>query len=331
MKKRRTVLTFIILFLLLVAASLLGLVLGSAQLELSEVLKVLIGRGERTAELILFSLRLPRVGGAILAGAGLAVAGLLLQGVTDNDLCAPNIIGVNSGAGLAVMVVLCLFPMAFRLLPLAAFAGAFGTTLIVLGVAYSAGGHSSKTTVVLAGVAVGTLLSAGISFLSQLYPDVLSSYTAFSVGGFSGVYAEDLPAPAAIILIGILAAWCLAPRLNLLCLGDEIARSLGVRVRMLRLVTLMLASALCAAVVTFAGLLGFVGLIVPHMARRLLGHDLRLLIPAGALLGAVLVVLSDLAGRTLFSPAELPAGILLAVLGAPFFLFLLFKRRRAYD
>ena len=125
-------------------------------------------------------------------------------------------------------------------------------------------------------------------------------------------------------------AWILAPQLNLLCLGDEIAASLGVRVKALRLISLILASALCAAVVTYAGLLGFVGLIVPHLARRLVGHDLRILVPVSALTGANLVVLSDLAGRTLFSPAELPAGIFLAMLGAPFFLLILYQRRGRY-
>lgn len=331
MTAKRTGITLLVLFLLLGGAVVCGLAWGSAPLDFGTIVDALSGRGDDTARIILFELRLPRVGGALLAGAGLAVCGLLLQTVTGNDLCSPNIIGVNAGAGLAVMVILCLFPMAFRLLPLAAFVGALATTLTVLGISASAGGHSTKTTVVLAGVAVGALLNAGISFLSSLYPDALASYTAFSVGGFSGVYADDLPLPGLLILAGILVAWCLSPRLNLLCLGDELARSLGVRVQALRLLCLILASALCAAVVTFAGLLGFVGLVVPHITRRLVGHDLRILVPAGALLGALLTVVADLAGRTLFSPAELPAGILLSALGAPFFLFLLFKRRRAYD
>ena len=183
------------------------------------------------------------------------------------------------------MIVLCLFPMAFAILPLAAFAGALITTLIVLGISVGAGGHQSKATVLLAGVAVSSLLSAGISFLSTLYPDALASYSAFSIGGFSGVQHADLPLPALVIALGILAAWGLAPELNLLCLGDELASTLGVRVRTPRLVSLILASALCAAVVTYAGLFGFVGLIVPHLARKLAGHDLRVLVPVSALLG----------------------------------------------
>lgn len=315
----------------LAAACFAGLALGSAQLSAAQVWAALTDRGEETARLIVWSLRLPRVAGAALAGAGLAGAGVLLQSATGNHLCSPSTLGVNAGAGLAVMAVLCLAPAAHGLLPLAAFAGALATTLTVLGVSFSVGGHSSRTTVVLAGVAVSALLNAGISFFSQLYPDALGSYAAFSAGGFSGVQASDLPVPAAAAAAGLALAWALAGRLNLLALGDEVARSLGVRVQALRLGTLALASALCAAVVTYAGLLGFVGLVVPHAARRLAGGDLRRLLPAACLLGAVLVVTADLAARTLFTPAELPAGILLAALGAPFFLALLFKRRTGDD
>ena len=327
-KKKRVLIPF--LFLLLAVLGLSGLALGSARFPLAEVIAVFTGGGDPTVRLIVLQLRLPRVAGAVLAGVGLAVSGLLLQSATGNYLCSPNIIGVNSGAGFAVMVLLCLFPMAFAVLPLAAFAGALFTTFLVLGISVGAGGHQSKSTVLLAGVAVSSLLSAGISFLSQLVPDALASYSAFSIGGFSGVQGADLVFPALMIGVGTGLAWGLAPQLNLLCLGDELAATLGVKVKALRVICLILASALCAAVVTYAGLLGFVGLIVPHLARKLAGHDLRILVPVTALLGANLVVLSDLAGRTLFSPAELPAGILMALLGAPFFLFILFQRRGRY-
>ena len=310
-----------------------GCALGSAGFSLSQLWAAVTGQpGGETAGLILLHLRLPRIAGGVLAGAGLAVAGLLLQCATNNDLCSPNVIGVNAGAGLFVMVFLCLFPMAFALLPLAAFAGAVCATGVVLGASFTLGHHTSRATVVLAGVAVGTLCSAGISFLSQLYPDALAAYSSFSVGGVGGLQWQALLLPGILIVLGIAGAQVLAPRLHLLCLGDETAQSLGVRVRRVRLCALLLASALCACVVSFAGLLGFVGLLVPHIARRLLRQQNPVvLVPACALLGASLVVLSDLCGRTLFSPAELPAGILMAAIGAPFFLFLLFQRGRRFD
>lgn len=329
MKKAALPLTMIGLCIALVAAVTLAFLIGSARFGLREALDALFtDHGDPAVRVILIELRLPRIAAALLAGAGLAVAGLLLQTATDNDLCSPNVIGVNAGAGLAVMLVMCLAPAAFAALPLAAFGGAALTTSVVLGITFSAAGRRVKTKVVLAGVAVGALLNAGISFLSQLYPEVLSSYAAFSAGGFRDVYAADLPLPAAMIGAGLIVSAILLPKLNLLALGDDIAFSLGVAVRPLRFGALLLASLLAGAVVSFAGLLGFVGLIVPHIARRLVGHDVRRLYPVCILGGALLVVLSDLAARTLFSPAELPAGILMAAMGAPFFLYLLFRRSR---
>ncbi len=329
MTKQKLPLIFFVLFLLLVASMLAGFLLGSARFGVEELWNGIFGENrDPSVELILFELRLPRVIGALLAGGGLAVAGLLLQSATDNDLCSPSVIGVNAGAGFAVMLLLCLFPMAYPLLPAAAFVGAMVTTMTVLGISFTGRRIFAKTTVILAGVAVAALFNAGISFFSQLYPEVLSSYASFSAGGFSGVYKEDLPVPGSMILLGILCAWILSPKLNLLCLGDELAQSLGIQVRRIRFFALVLSSVLCAAVVSFAGLLGFVGLIIPHMARRIVGQDLRVLVPFCALAGGVLVILSDLAARTLFSPAELPAGILMAAMGAPFFLYLLLRKRR---
>lgn len=331
MTKKKVALMYLVLAIILLAAVLLALTLGSARLSLNQILSSISGGGDFTSNLILFDLRLPRVVAALLAGAGLAVAGLLLQSVTGNDLCSPNIIGVNSGAGFAVMVFLCIFPMAHRALPAAAFIGAFATTLIVLSVSLFMHSSNSKTTVILAGVAIGTFLSSGISFLSQLYPDVLPSYTSFSIGSFSGIYAEDLTIPAIIIAVGLVASQMLSQKLNILCLGEEIAYSLGVQVKSLRIITLAVASALCASVVSFAGLLGFVGLVVPHIARKIAGHDIRILVSVCALCGAILVTLSDLIGRTMFSPADLPAGIIVSAVGAPFFIYLLFRRDKTYD
>lgn len=310
-----------------VLSLLMSLSLGSVPLGLGQLLDGLAG-SDQTARIILLELRLPRTLAAVFAGMALSVAGLLLQSATNNDLCAPNVIGVNAGAGFAVMLLLCLLPSAWRFLPAAAFIGATACVFLVLGLSNARRAAASRVYVILAGVAVSALLNAGISFLSLLYPDVLSSYLAFSVGGFSGVQAERLWTPCGLILVCLILARCLARPLNLLCLGDDMAASLGVRVKRVRVFALLLAGALCAATVSFAGLLGFVGLIVPHMVRRIVGSDLRVAIPAGCLVGAALVVLADLGGRTLFAPSELPAGIFTAAIGAPFFLILLLARRR---
>jgi len=328
--KHRYFLLYGLLLLALLGTIFAGLSLGSVELSLSQIIE-----GLRTQSgvggVIVAQLRLPRVLGAALAGAALAAAGLILQCVTGNGLCAPNIVGVNAGAGFCVMLMLCFTPFAWRLLPLGAFLGALAATALVMGVAFSGRHKHAATTLVLAGVAVSSLLTAGISFLSLRFPDVLSSYTAFSVGGFAGINLSQLSAPGAIVVAALLFAQLLAPRMTLLCLGDEIASSLGVRVNALRILALVIASALCAASVSFAGLLGFVGLVVPHIVRRLAGNDMRFNLSLCVLCGSVLVVCSDLIGRIAFAPSELPAGIIMSMLGAPFFLYLLIVRRRGND
>ncbi len=307
------------------AAALLGLALGSAPLTLGEVLEGLFGRERTTPHLILWAVRLPRVAAALLAGAGLAVSGVLLQAATNNPLAGPNVIGVNAGAGFTMILGMCLFPLSYQLLPAAAFVGAFACTALIVAVSAKAGG--SKVTIVLAGVAVSTLLNAGISLLKLVYPDMTETYTHFSVGDVDGVTFPQLAAPAAIIAGCLLAAMVLGPRLDLLCLGDALAASLGVRVKPLRAAALLLASASAAAAVSFSGLLGFVGLMVPHIARRLVGTDLRRLLPAATLLGAALVTVSDLIGRVVFAPSQVPAGIITSFVGVPFFFVLLLQRR----
>lgn len=328
--EKKPLLMFAVSAALLAVAAVCSLVFGSVSISRKDLLAAL-GGADSVYRIIVMDLRLPRTAGAALAGAALAMAGSVLQCVTDNSLCAPNIIGVNSGAGLFVMLILCLAPGAWMLLPLAAFAGALCATAVVMGISFWGGGNTHGTSIVLSGVAVSAILNAGISFLSLRYPDVLSSYTAFSVGGFSGVRMSQLIIPVFVVAICFCILQLLSPGLNMLCLGDEIAVSLGVKVKFIRLVSLIVCSALCAAAVSFAGLLGFVGLIVPNAVRRLAGVDMRFGIGLCAVCGAFITVLSDFVARLLFAPAELPAGIIMAVLGSPFFLYLLIKRRRSYD
>lgn len=327
-KKNRSFWWLVVLLLVLtVAAAFLGLRYGSAQLRFSEVLAGLLRLDPQSVYTkILWVVRLPHVAACLLAGAGLAVSGVLLQTAVNNPLAGPNIIGVNAGAGFAMVLGMCLAPMAYGLQSVMAFAGAFLCTVLIVLTANRAGG--SRVTILLAGVAISTLLSAGISLLKLLYPDVAIVYNYFSVGGVGGVTFQQLKLPAGIILAVLVLSMVLANRLNLLCLGDSIAQTLGVRAKRVRFLALLLASASAGAVVSFAGLLGFVGLMVPHMARKITGSgDVRKLIPVSALLGAMLVVLADLLGRVLFAPSEIPAGIITAMIGAPFFFVLLLQRR----
>ena len=319
-------LTLSLLGIIALLSFLLSLLFGSADLTPIEVLSGLFGKGDATTVTIVRGLRLPRALAGLLAGVGLSVSGVLLQGVTGNALASPNVIGVNSGAGLAVILLLAFFPMLQPMLPLAAFLGAFLATLLISQLARRFGG--AAVTVVLAGVAMTALLNAAISFITLLDTDVVSAYNYFSIGGLSGVLMRQLPLPALLILLSLLFSMLLSRPLEALRLGDSTAASLGIRVSPLRTAALICASAAAAAAVSFAGLLGFVGLVVPHMARAIVGERISRLLPTSALLGSTLVMLSDLLGRTVFSPTEIPVGILMALMGAPFFLFLLTRRNR---
>jgi iron complex transport system permease protein len=298
-----------------------GLCFGSAPLSFSD-----LAAGEGAARTILLGIRLPRVLAGLLAGIGLSAAGVLLQTVTANELASPNIIGINSGAGLAVILLLTLTPKAGGWLPVGAFCGAFGAALVILTAGNRFG--SSRSAILLIGIAVTTLFNAAISFLSLLDEGILAEYNHFTVGSLRGLSLGELIVPALILSAAFCAAMTLSGRLGVLILGDAAASALGVRVKGLRLAALGCAAACAAAVVSFAGLLGFVGLVVPHMARALVGERPGKMLPVAALLGSILVILADLLGRVLFTPSELPAGILMSLIGAPYFLYLIVRRKR---
>ncbi|MBD5095194.1 MAG: iron ABC transporter permease [Subdoligranulum sp.] len=310
-------------------AAALSLCLGARQLAPGAVLRALLGMGtdaERAAADIVCYVRLPRTAGCLLAGAALAASGAVIQTVLANPLAAPNIIGVNAGAGLGVAACCALAPGAAALTPLAAFWGAFGGVSLVIALSRRAG--ASRMTLVLAGVAVSGMLSAGVDLVLTLVPDALVGYSDFRIGGLAQVSMNKV-APAAWVIVPCLAAlMLLAGELDVLALGEDVAHSLGLRVRAVRLALLALAAALAGAAVSFAGLLGFVGLVAPHIARRLVGSEARRLLPGAALLGALLLTLCDVAARVLFAPFELPVGIVLSLAGGPFFLWLLLRQKR---
>ena len=310
-------------------AALLSMAIGSANIPFDRLIGGLFCRtGFETEHAILVFIRLPRTLGAILAGAALSLSGVLLQHVMDNPLASPNTVGVNAGAGFFTVLLLSLLPTAAAYLPLAAFLGAFLTTLLILALARLAGGK--KGTVILAGIACTSLFGAGISFFSVLDTDVLSAYSAFSVGGLAGIALKSLAVPAALTVIALAGALLLARPLSALSLGDGAAAALGVRVRTVRMLAVLLAAMAAGAAISFAGLLGFVGLAVPHMARRLFGDGIRRELILAPILGATLLLLADLLARTLLAPSDIPVGILTAMLGAPFFLVLLLGRRNVY-
>ena len=311
---------------LLALSGVASLAFGAVSIPPGEVIAALLGRGSGTTASIVLYARLPRLCGCLLAGAALACAGVIIQGVLNNPLAAPNVIGVNSGAGLATALCCALAPGAVRWTPFAAFLGALVGVLLVLFIAERAG--AARITLVLAGVAMSSMFGAGIDAVVTFVPDALSGYTDFRVGGVKNLSMARLAPAFWVILIALLIALSLSNELDLLLLGRETAQSLGLPAKWLRLALLMVAAALAGAAVSFAGLLGFVGLLVPHIMRRLLGEDSFPLLLSSALGGGLLLTVCDLASRLIFAPFELPLGVVLSLTGGPFFIWLLLKQRR---
>lgn len=317
--------TVIVLSLLLAVMTAISLFTGSVPFDLSSIPDA--GSAEN---IIFFSLRLPRVCACLLAGFALALSGFMLQSASSNDLASGNIIGINAGAGFAVLLFLVFFPDLFHLLPFAAFAGALMACALVFIISAFTKSIGSSGSLILSGVAVNALFNALISTLSSLFPDVMSSYSSFSVGGFASVYASSLIVPSFLICAGGILCFSLSPVMNIIRLGDEITSSMGYRPFRIRIILASAAALLASSAVSFAGLLGFVGLVIPHLARFLSGGEALRSLVISALAGPLLVLSADLLARTVISPGELPAGIFLSITGVPFLIFLLVRRKR-YD
>lgn len=318
---RRLILLFVMFIALAVSGALISIMLGSVKISLPEILTALAGEEAGTHGQILMNIRLPRMLVAALVGIDLALSGAILQAIMKNPLADPHIIGISSGAGLMGIIVMLLFPEHSALITPAAFLGAMGAAMLIYILAWKNGIQPIR--IILAGVAVSAFLGAGISALMILYSDRVHSALMWMVGGLSARSWPHMVMLWPYTLVGGILALLSARQLNILQLGDEMAKSLGLRVELTRLLLTAVAALLAASAVSVVGLLGFVGLIVPHMARLIVGSDHRVLLPASAILGAAVLMYSDTVARVAFAPVELPVGILMAALGAPFFLFLL--------
>lgn len=324
-RSSRRKLIIIVIPVLLVIVSFYGLTYGSVPISFRDIWAVFTNGGQPIHEKIIMNLRLPRVLIGILTGACLAVSGALLQGVMRNPLADPGIIGVSAGGGLAAVITMIVLPQFSYLLPPLAFVGSFATALLIYGLAWDKG--SSPLKIILAGVAINALLGAVMNGIMVFYSDRVQAVLPWLAGGLSGRSWHHLGFMAPYAIIGLLLSLLTIKSANLLLLGDDSAKLLGMKIEMHRVLLILLAAFLAGIAVSVAGLIGFVGLVVPHAIRLLTGEDYRYLLPLSMLGGAVLVVLSDTIARSWFDPLELPVGILLACLGAPFFLYLLKKRR----
>jgi len=314
---------------------------GSGQLRIppSEVLgsvleRLGIGSGGVThpnGDAALWSIRFPRVVMAVLVGAALASAGALMQGVFGNPLADPGVVGVSSGAALAACTVI-VFGFSFLgswTVAAFAFVGGLLTTLLVYFVSRS-GGRTEVVTLVLTGVAVNAMCGAGIAFLTFLGDQQAREQIVFwQLGSLNGTRWQYVAVVAPLVVVGTAGVMVLARRLDLLSLGERSARHLGVDVERLRIVSVVLVALLTAAAVAFCGIIAFVGLVVPHLVRMIVGPGHRVLLPASALGGAVLLLAADLVARTAVAYADLPIGMLTALVGGPFFFWLIRKTRRS--
>lgn len=312
---------FAVLAALLVAAFLIGVGTGTISLSPAEVFQGVFGDEAFEWRRVVWDIRLPRVILAGLVGMNLATSGVILQAVMGNPLADPGIIGVSAGAGLFGIVVLLVFPSLFMMVPLFAFIGAMLAAFTIYILAWRGGIQPIR--VILAGVAVSTLCGAGISAVMLLFSEQVQGALLFMNGSLSMRGWNEVQILWPYSLLALIAVVVCVRRLDVIVLGDDIARSMGMNVQANRILLTAIAALLAAGSVSAVGLLGFVGLIVPHMMRMILGTSHALLVPGSMLFGAALVILSDTAARTVFSPLELPVGIAMAVLGVPFFLFLL--------
>lgn len=314
----------LLVFAVLAAAGiLLSVMQGAAAITASDVVRSLWQPGGGTTDQIIWNIRLPRTLTGALVGANLALSGAILQAVMRNPLADPHIIGISSGAGLFGLIVLIVVPSYAFLMTPVSFVGAMAAAGAIYLLAWKDG--IKVVRIILAGVAVSAFLGAIISGILVFYSDRVHGALLWMVGGLAASSWKDVSVITPYAAAGFVLAFIGAYYLNLLQLGDDMARSLGLNVERARLGLTAIAALLAASAVSVAGLLGFVGLIVPHMVRLLIGTDYRYIIPGAALFGAATVTLSDTAARLLLAPAELPVGIIIASLGAPFFLFLLRK------
>ncbi len=321
----RKIVLILILAIICMGSFIISVGKGSLNLTPAEVVNALFVEKDTVSHQIVWNVRLPRTLIAGIVGMCLALSGAILQGVMRNPLASPGIIGVSSGAGLMAFIILIIFPTHYYLVPAGAFIGALLATILIYMLAWKNGVQPMR--MILAGVAVSSLLGAGINALMIFYPERLIGSFDFLVGGLSGRTWPHFHMLWPYALLGIIMTLLFPQKLNILMLGDEIATGLGVNVERTRMMFIIFAALLAGSAVSVVGLLGFVGLIVPHTARLIIGSDYRYLFPATAILGSAVVMLCDTIARLVLDPVEIPVGIIMALLGTPFFLYLLRERR----
>lgn len=316
----------ILLIVLMLILSVVSLGIGAIYIPPLDIIQDLFGNDVSNHTFILTQYRMPRIIIALIAGAGLALAGAILQGILRNPLASPDVIGVTKGAGLAAVIVIVIFPQSHvSVLPFSAFGG--GAFIAALLMVFAHKKEAQTNTLALVGIALGAICQAGIEYFMIKFPDDVNSTLMWLTGSLWGRGWDQvlilLPCLLFVPLVFILTS-----KLDILNLGDDIATSLGEKSKQVRYLLLSIAVILIGLCVSVIGSIGFIGLIAPHIARSVVGSRHKFLLPVSAVFGAIFLLVSDSLGRGLFPPIEIPAGIITAVIGAPYFLYLLHRERK---
>ncbi|WP_194709676.1 FecCD family ABC transporter permease [Radiobacillus deserti] len=327
---------FITVILCIITLSLMIVSLGTGQMGITpwNVVKAIFGQGEKLDLLVVHSFRMPRILLSIFAGAGLALSGAILQGIIRNPLASPDIIGITGGAAFTTVAFLALFSdrsntltVSIQWLPLASFIGAVGMGFLVFLLAWSRQGIA-PVRLVLIGIGLAAAMQAFTTMMMLLGPIFTAARANIWItGSVNGTNWSEVKTIIPWISSLAIIAFVYARRLNIQELGEDLATNVGNRVHRDRMFLLFLSSGLAGGAVAFAGGIGFVGLMAPHIARKLVGSSFGALLPVSALLGGIIVIVADLIARTAFAPLEIPAGVFTSAIGAPYFIYLLYKNR----
>lgn len=313
-------------FLLLLLIMALSISAGAVHIPLQEILNVLLGKGDEVNRRIILTLRLPRVIESALVGMGLSVVGAFFQGLLRNPMADPYVLGISSGAAFGATIAIIMGLGIFGLSSMA-----FITALLTIFFVYTVsrtGSRLSMTTMLLAGIAISAFMSAIISLLMLLNHDQFSRIVFWTMGGFGLVSWPQVIYSSPLILIGSFVMYAFSRDVNAILTGEESAEHLGVNAELVKKIILILGSLVTASCVSVGGIIGFVGLIVPHISRFIVGPDNRVLVPFSALFGASFLTFADLLARVILKPVEMPIGIITATFGGPFFLYLLVRSKQ---
>lgn len=325
------ILIFLVIEVVIVVLSVLfSIAYGSKNIPLKDVAHYLlsIGKDSDSFEAAVIYARIPRTIFGVLAGSALGISGALMQAITRNPVADPSILGVNTGASLMVVIGIAYLNISSGLgLIGLSFTGAMLTALFVYGIASYGFGGASSLKLALSGAAVSTALGALVNTIMLPDSQVMKEFRFWQVGSIGGATWDDIKLVVPFVIVGICMSFIMASPLNAMALGDEMAVSLGVKVGVVRTISALAGVMLCAVITAIAGPIGFVGLMLPHLIRQLLDNDMRLIIPFSALGGAGLLVISDVFGRVLGRPGELEVGIITAILGAPVFIWIVWKSK----